>query len=137
MEAARNPVHGLSKYVQCYGSDGAVGRVELDSFAQVHHEHPRQEGASSWDFLERFRRCSHHSCSSISRLNLVSRLNRPQQGKIDLADPSTEDEMRLEFDGVHFLSNGSFYSVAESIGYVIPDFVIFHFSNKHLYQAIC
>ncbi|THH29492.1 hypothetical protein EUX98_g4697 [Antrodiella citrinella] len=37
-------------------------------------------------------------------------------GKIDLADPSTEEELRLEFDGVHFLSNGSIYTLAEPTG---------------------
>jgi len=37
-------------------------------------------------------------------------------GKIDLADPATEEELRLEFDGVHFLFNGSIYALAEPTG---------------------
>ncbi|TCD68657.1 hypothetical protein EIP91_010178 [Steccherinum ochraceum] len=37
-------------------------------------------------------------------------------GKIDLSDSSTEEELRLEFDGVHFLSNGSIYTLAEPTG---------------------
>lgn len=35
------------------------------------------------------------------------------QGKIDLSDPETSEEMRLELEGVHFVSNGSLYAFAE------------------------
>ncbi|KAH0836346.1 hypothetical protein J3R83DRAFT_7899 [Lanmaoa asiatica] len=37
-------------------------------------------------------------------------------GRFDFTDPTCADEMRLEFDGVHFLSNGSIYGFAEPNG---------------------
>ncbi|KAG8214982.1 hypothetical protein J3R82DRAFT_8385 [Butyriboletus roseoflavus] len=38
-------------------------------------------------------------------------------GRIDFTDPTRADEMRLEFDGVHFLSNGTIYGFAEPNGH--------------------
>lgn len=38
------------------------------------------------------------------------------QGKIDLADGTNGNEMRLELEGVHFLATGSIYAFAESVG---------------------
>ncbi|CAL1715555.1 unnamed protein product [Somion occarium] len=38
-------------------------------------------------------------------------------GKIDLTDPGSSDELRIDFDGIHFLSNGSIYALAASSGY--------------------
>ncbi|KAL4250477.1 hypothetical protein ABKN59_006994 [Abortiporus biennis] len=35
-------------------------------------------------------------------------------GKIDFSDPDSSDEFRLDFDGVHFVKNGSIYAFAES-----------------------
>ncbi|KAI0083737.1 hypothetical protein BDY19DRAFT_975766 [Irpex rosettiformis] len=35
-------------------------------------------------------------------------------GKIDLSDPDSSEEMRLELEGVHFISNGSIYAFAET-----------------------
>ncbi|KAF8840833.1 hypothetical protein BDN67DRAFT_950901 [Paxillus ammoniavirescens] len=37
-------------------------------------------------------------------------------GRIDLTDPARTDDMRLEFEGVHFLPNGSVYGFAEPNG---------------------
>ncbi|KIJ65119.1 hypothetical protein HYDPIDRAFT_175153 [Hydnomerulius pinastri MD-312] len=37
-------------------------------------------------------------------------------GRLDFTDPSTTEEMRLEFEGVHFVANGSIYGVAEPNG---------------------
>ncbi|PSR74066.1 hypothetical protein PHLCEN_2v10138, partial [Hermanssonia centrifuga] len=37
-------------------------------------------------------------------------------GKIDLWDPDTSDEFRLEIDGVHFVSNGTIYAFAQPSG---------------------
>ncbi|KAH9479483.1 DSC E3 ubiquitin ligase complex subunit 1 [Psilocybe cubensis] len=37
-------------------------------------------------------------------------------GRIELTDPSEEDNLRLEFEGVHFVSNGSIYGFAEPPG---------------------
>ncbi|KAI0793636.1 hypothetical protein C8Q74DRAFT_1243576 [Fomes fomentarius] len=40
-------------------------------------------------------------------------------GKLDLADPKSSDEMRLEFEGIHVLSTGTVYAFAESPGHGI------------------
>ncbi|KAI0925008.1 hypothetical protein AcW1_006950 [Taiwanofungus camphoratus] len=37
-------------------------------------------------------------------------------GKVDLSDPNAPEELRLNFEGVHFLANGSVYAFAEPIG---------------------
>lgn len=38
-------------------------------------------------------------------------------GKIDFTDPESAEELRLEVDGVHFVSNGSIYAFAEPSGH--------------------
>ena len=38
------------------------------------------------------------------------------QGKIDFTDPDSTEELRLEVDGVHFVSNGTIYAFAGPIG---------------------
>ena len=40
------------------------------------------------------------------------------QGKVDLADPKSDDDLRLDFEGIHVLSTGSIYAFAVSSGYV-------------------
>ena len=40
------------------------------------------------------------------------------QGKIDFSYPEASEELRLELDGVHFVSNGSIYALAKPSGYV-------------------
>jgi len=40
------------------------------------------------------------------------------QGKLELFDPAVTDTILLEFDGVHFTKNGSFYAFAQEDGYV-------------------
>ena len=40
------------------------------------------------------------------------------QGKVDLADPESQDDLRLDFEGIHILSTGTVYALAESTGYV-------------------
>lgn len=42
--------------------------------------------------------------------------NDTRQGKIDFTDPESSEELRLEVDGVHFVSNGSIYAFAEPSG---------------------
>ncbi|KDR80565.1 hypothetical protein GALMADRAFT_61277 [Galerina marginata CBS 339.88] len=37
-------------------------------------------------------------------------------GRIELTDPSDSDNLRLEFEGVHFVSNGTIYGFAEPAG---------------------
>ncbi|KAI0628206.1 hypothetical protein C8Q77DRAFT_1150309 [Trametes polyzona] len=37
-------------------------------------------------------------------------------GRIDLSEPDGSDEMRLDFEGIHILSTGSVYALAESAG---------------------
>ncbi|KAI0069873.1 hypothetical protein K474DRAFT_1746897, partial [Panus rudis PR-1116 ss-1] len=37
-------------------------------------------------------------------------------GKVDLTDSKSSEELRLDFDGVHFISNGSIYAFAEPNG---------------------
>ncbi|KAH7885835.1 hypothetical protein F5I97DRAFT_1809172 [Phlebopus sp. FC_14] len=37
-------------------------------------------------------------------------------GRIDLTDPDNHDDVRLEFEGIHFISNGSIYGFAEPNG---------------------
>ncbi|KAF9461528.1 hypothetical protein BDZ94DRAFT_1196082 [Collybia nuda] len=37
-------------------------------------------------------------------------------GRIELTDSNTHEDLRLEFEGVHFLSNGSIYGFAEPTG---------------------
>lgn len=39
-----------------------------------------------------------------------------EQGRIELTDTSSSDNLRLEFQGVHFISNGSIYGFAEPSG---------------------
>ena len=39
------------------------------------------------------------------------------QGKVDLADPKSEDDLRLDFEGIHVLSTGTVYALAVSTGY--------------------
>jgi len=39
-----------------------------------------------------------------------------EQGRIELTDPSNSDNLRLEFQGIHFISNGSMYGFAEPSG---------------------
>ena len=38
------------------------------------------------------------------------------QGRVELADPKTSDELRLDFEGIHVVSTGSVYAYAESSG---------------------
>ena len=42
------------------------------------------------------------------------------QGKLELSDPAVTDTVLLEFDGVHFMKNGSFYAFAQEDGCVTP-----------------
>ncbi|KAJ7115923.1 hypothetical protein C8R44DRAFT_880324 [Mycena epipterygia] len=37
-------------------------------------------------------------------------------GKIELTDKNTSEDLRLEFEGIHFISNGTMYALAEPIG---------------------
>ncbi|KAJ7606163.1 hypothetical protein DFH06DRAFT_1251770 [Mycena polygramma] len=37
-------------------------------------------------------------------------------GKIELTDGNTSEELRLEFEGIHFISNGTIYALAEPTG---------------------
>ena len=50
--------------------------------------------------------------------NYLSRSNpiHVEQGRIELTDPSHSDNLRLEFQGIHFISNGSIYGFAEPSG---------------------
>jgi len=41
-----------------------------------------------------------------------------EQGRIELTDANTSEDLRLEFEGVHFVANGSIYGFAEPNGYV-------------------
>ncbi|KAJ7281576.1 hypothetical protein C8J57DRAFT_1500270 [Mycena rebaudengoi] len=38
------------------------------------------------------------------------------RGKIELTDETTSEELRLEFEGIHFISNGTMYAFAEPSG---------------------
>ena len=49
-------------------------------------------------------------------LNRFKTVMARAQGKIELTDPNTADELRLDFDGVHFLLNGSIFAFAEPTG---------------------
>ncbi|KAM5544439.1 hypothetical protein V8D89_002099 [Ganoderma adspersum] len=40
-------------------------------------------------------------------------------GKVDLADPESQDDLRLDFEGIHILSTGTVYALAESTGHGI------------------
>jgi len=40
------------------------------------------------------------------------------QGKLELSAPAVPEDRILEFDGVHFTKNGSFYAFAQEEGYV-------------------
>jgi hypothetical protein len=40
------------------------------------------------------------------------------QGKLELFDPEAPNTILLEFDGVHFTKNGSFYAFAQEEGCV-------------------
>ncbi|KAG6900331.1 hypothetical protein C0993_012528 [Termitomyces sp. T159_Od127] len=40
-------------------------------------------------------------------------------GRIELTDASTNEDLRLEFEGVHFIRNGSIYGIAEPPGHHI------------------
>lgn len=55
-------------------------------------------------------------------------------GRIDVRHPATSDDMKLDFEGVHFLANGSIYGFAEPTGRhidirYIPAFVPEAFQN--------
>jgi len=45
-------------------------------------------------------------------------LNGRSQGKLELSGTAASDNMLLEFDGVHFTKNGSFYAFAQEEGCV-------------------
>ncbi|KAL1942983.1 hypothetical protein VTO73DRAFT_4654 [Trametes versicolor] len=56
-------------------------------------------------------------------------------GKLDLSDPDSSDELRLDFEGIHVLSTGSVYALAESGGRgvdlrVLPALVPERFRNE-------
>jgi hypothetical protein len=57
-------------------------------------------------------------------LAMANEMNRVQ-GRIECIDENTAEEYKMEFDALHFVSNGSFYGLAEGFGYahpsVIPD----------------
>ncbi|KAH9829949.1 uncharacterized protein C8Q71DRAFT_717557 [Rhodofomes roseus] len=36
-------------------------------------------------------------------------------GRIELSEPNASEELRLDFDGIHFVSNGSIYAFAETV----------------------
>lgn len=37
------------------------------------------------------------------------------KGRIELSDPDASEDLRLDFDGIHFISNGSIYAFAETV----------------------
>ncbi len=42
----------------------------------------------------------------------------PAQGRIELTDENTKDDLKFDFEGVHFMPNGSIYGFAEPSGCV-------------------
>lgn len=38
------------------------------------------------------------------------------QGRIELSDANTLEDLRLEFEGVHFIANGTIFGFAEPPG---------------------
>lgn len=36
------------------------------------------------------------------------------KGRIELSEPDASEDLRLDFDGIHFISNGSIYAFAET-----------------------
>lgn len=38
------------------------------------------------------------------------------QGRIELTDSSKAEDLRLDFEGLHFVSNGSIYGLADPSG---------------------
>ena len=57
-----------------------------------------------------------HVRLSLDCLFVVSRCIVNLQGRIELSNPSDSDNLRLEFEGVHFVSNGSIFGLAEPVG---------------------
>ena len=37
------------------------------------------------------------------------------KGRIELSEPDASEDLRLDFDGIHFISNGSIYAFAETV----------------------
>jgi transmembrane E3 ubiquitin-protein ligase len=51
------------------------------------------------------------------------------QGRIEFTDANIAEDLRLEFEGVHFVGNGTIYGFAEPSGSV--DSVTFSSLSKH------
>ena len=67
-----------------------------------------------------------HKNIAIIHVRLADLTNGPfsvkrqwiSQGRLDLSDPESSDELRLDFEGIHVLSTGTIYAMAESGGCV-------------------
>ncbi|KAJ7091331.1 hypothetical protein B0H15DRAFT_930088 [Mycena belliarum] len=54
---------------------------------------------------------------NVALIHIVASSNgRFLQGKIELTDENTAEDLRLEFEGIHFISNGTMYALAEPLG---------------------
>ena len=52
----------------------------------------------------------------IHKIGSDNLLKLSAQGKIDLTDIRGSEELRLDFEGVHFIQNGSIYAFADPSG---------------------
>ncbi|KAF9644702.1 hypothetical protein BDM02DRAFT_3190363 [Thelephora ganbajun] len=75
---------------------------------------PEQLGAWNWSTTDGIGIKVHDRMMTVAN---VSESIAIFQGKLELFDPGVTDTMLLEFDGVHFTKNGSFYAFAQEEGF--------------------
>ncbi|KAF9779793.1 hypothetical protein BJ322DRAFT_1086479 [Thelephora terrestris] len=74
---------------------------------------PEQLGSWNWSAADSIRIKVHDVMTTATN---VSENIAIFQGKLELFDPAATDTVLLEFDGVHFTKNGSFYAFAQEEG---------------------
>ena len=111
MEATSERIHVSGQYNK---HDGPTWIVELDSLYEDCAESRRKETAgAAFCFIPNESSCP-HPCTHNYRSQ--SQRTHVEQGRIELTDSENSDNLRLEFQGIHFISNGSIYGFAEPSG---------------------
>ena len=108
----RRPHHGESQS-QRYTRTARVTEMERGRF----NPNPRAQG-SGYGRGQRFGTHSGVSGILLPLLSCVLYIEVGFQGRLELFDEAASSVVLMEFDGVHFPKNGSFYAFAQEEGYV-------------------
>jgi hypothetical protein len=106
-------------------ADRVMGNANLSAI-------PERLGSWNWSATDTIRIKVHDMMATTSNISEsigifqvlfppplhVAYIEDHSQGRLEFFNPATADTTLLEFDGVHFTENGSFYAFAQEEGYV-------------------